>query len=155
DPRWVSVPWALYTLLTALIFHVELRYRLPLCPVLLPYAAWALARVAGRRSQVTAPAGATKVALSPRHLLAAVTCLALLALTLLHQPYLSESWMLARKHAQLWQAERSLAGGDASGATSAATAALALDPDSALAHVALARAALIGGEPAPALAELD
>jgi len=44
DPRWLFVPWALYTLLTALVFHVELRYRLPLYPVLIPYAAWTLTK---------------------------------------------------------------------------------------------------------------
>lgn len=40
DPRWLVGAWGGYTLLTAVIFHVELRYRLPLYPVLLPYAAW-------------------------------------------------------------------------------------------------------------------
>jgi hypothetical protein len=50
--RWLFVPWALYTLLTALIFHVELRYRLPLYPVLLPYAAWMLVQIFDYRLQI-------------------------------------------------------------------------------------------------------
>ncbi len=39
SPRWLLLPWVLYIVLTALVFHVELRYRLPLFPVLLPYTA--------------------------------------------------------------------------------------------------------------------
>ncbi|HEX9371432.1 MAG TPA: glycosyltransferase family 39 protein, partial [Roseiflexaceae bacterium] len=119
DPRWLLVPWALYTFLTALLFHVELRYRLPLYPVLAPYAAWALAQVAGRRSQVAGRRSQSIVTPSPRHPVtlsavgAAMTCLALIGITLLHRPYARETWMLARKHAQLWRADRALAGGDA------------------------------------------
>ena len=41
-PRWLFVPWVLYILLTSMLFHVELRYRLPIYPALLPYAAWTL-----------------------------------------------------------------------------------------------------------------
>jgi len=52
SPLWLFVPWALYTLLTAVIFHVELRYRLPFYPVLIPYAAWALTRIADCRLQI-------------------------------------------------------------------------------------------------------
>ncbi len=36
---WLWLPWAAYVALTSLIFHVELRYRLPLYPVLLISAA--------------------------------------------------------------------------------------------------------------------
>src|SRR5262249_9784190 len=78
-------------------------------------------------------------------LASALTCLAIAGIMLLHRPYVGEAWMLARKHAQLWRADRALAGGDAAGATAAAEAALVLDPDSALGRVALARAALIYG----------
>jgi hypothetical protein len=144
------VPWALYTLLTAMLFHVELRYRLPLYPALLPYAAWTLARIfdgawrrADWRHRKSAVAGA------------ALTCLALLALTLLHRPYASEAWMLAGKHWRLRQADRALVLGDAAGVAAAASAALERDPDSVLARVALARAALIGGDEQGALAVLD
>jgi hypothetical protein len=150
DPRWIFVPWALYTLLTALIFHVELRYRLPLYPVLIPYAAWALARIfdwARAQSKIRR--------LQPNIVLAALTCIVLASLTLLHQPYVGEAWTLAWKHARLWQAERALSGGDAKSAAAAADQALRLDPDSALARVALARAALQDNEEAAALKWLD
>jgi tetratricopeptide (TPR) repeat protein len=86
---------------------------------------------------------------------AALTCLAIAYITLLHRPYLGESWMLARKHIQLWRSQRALDGGDPAGARASADAALALDPESALAQVALARAALAQGARAAALATLD
>ena len=60
--------------------------------------------------------------------------------------------MLARKHMQLARAERALAAGDQNSAGEAAQAALALDPDSALARLALARAALLAGDQNGALA---
>jgi hypothetical protein len=74
---------------------------------------------------------------------------------LLHRPYLAESWMLARKHTRLWRAEQTLARGEAAGAQVAAQAALDQDGDSALARVALARAALIAGDQPRALGWLD
>ncbi|HEY1011633.1 MAG TPA: hypothetical protein VGE07_02940, partial [Herpetosiphonaceae bacterium] len=40
--------WAAYTVFTGALFHVELRYRLPLFPVLLPAAGWILALAAAR-----------------------------------------------------------------------------------------------------------
>ena len=86
---------------------------------------------------------------------AALTCLVLAGFTLLHRPYVSESWLLARKHIQLWQAQRALDGGDPAGARWAANAALALDPESALAQVMLARAALAQGDQVGALGALD
>ena len=76
-------------------------------------------------------------------------------MTLLHRPYLAESVMLARKHWQLAQAGRALDAGDAAAAQAAAGAALALDPDSALARVALARAALAQNDRAGAETQLD
>jgi 4-amino-4-deoxy-L-arabinose transferase-like glycosyltransferase len=172
NPKWLLVPWVVYILLTSMLFHVELRYRLPIYPALLPYAAWALVRIAGFRSQEPGarsqePGGrrnyrASRVSrlVSPGHLVilstgAALTCLVIAGVTLLHRPYVSESWMLARKHLQLWQAQRALDGGDAVGARAAADAALALDPASALARVALARAVLAQGDQAGALAALD
>ncbi|KPV43738.1 hypothetical protein SE17_44290, partial [Kouleothrix aurantiaca] len=87
DARWVFVPWALYTLFTAMLFHTELRYRLPLYPVLLPYAAWALVRTADWRALRSAWRGVRLVG-------AALTVAALVGITLLHAPYLSESVML-------------------------------------------------------------
>ena len=147
DARWVFVPWALYTLFTAMLFHTELRYRLPLYPVLLPYAAWALAQIVVWRRQIRERKWAM--------LGAALTIAALLGMTLLHRPYLAESVMLARKHWQLAQAGRALDAGDAAAAQAAAGAALALDPDSALARVALARAALAQNDRAGAETQLD
>jgi tetratricopeptide (TPR) repeat protein len=141
------VPWLAYILLTSMLFHVELRYRLPIFPALLPYAAWAIANcklqiIYWRKLQSTI-------------ISALLTCLIIAGVTLLHRPYAGESWLLARKHVQLWQAQRSLDGGDPAGARAAAAAALAIDPDSALARVALAQAALAQGDRAGALAALD
>jgi hypothetical protein len=184
DPRWLFVPWALYTLLTAVVFHVELRYRLPLYPVLLPYAAWALTRLATTREPVSSfestkdtkdtKVGKTQMKAlfvpfvsfvdrlirlrdrrSPRVYAAGLTVLLLLGLLLLHRPYIAESWMLAWKHARLWQAERALATNNTDAARQAARAALDWDSDSALAQVALARAALEDGDQLAALAALD
>ncbi|GAB4192597.1 MAG: hypothetical protein OHK0022_06860 [Roseiflexaceae bacterium] len=148
DPRMVLVPWALYTLLTAMIFHVELRYRLPLYPVLLPYAAWALCHLA-------APARLVGLLRRPQAAGALLTVLALVGLTLAHRGYPAEAWMLAGKHLALAQAEGALARGDAAGANQAARTALARDPESALAHTALARAALAQGDTAGAQVALD
>ncbi|MBS1965169.1 MAG: hypothetical protein JST60_05035, partial [Chloroflexi bacterium SZAS-1] len=131
DPRWLFVPWALYTLFTAMLFHTELRYRLPLYPVLLPYAALALARIARWRAQDSVRSNVQIIG-------AMVTVAALVVMTWLHRDYATESVMLARKHWQLAQAARALSAGDAQGAQLAASAALALDPESALARVALA-----------------
>ncbi|HEU5103872.1 MAG TPA: tetratricopeptide repeat protein, partial [Roseiflexaceae bacterium] len=177
DPRWISVLWMLYVLLTSMLFHVELRYRLPIYPALLPYAAWAIARIVDFRRQATrdrrhATSTArsrlgshisrlvSRVARPPGHLVsvligAALTCLAIVYMTLQHRPYVGEAWMLARKHVVLWQANRALAGGDAVRARALAEQALAIDPDSALARVGLARAALVRGDQAAALGALD
>jgi hypothetical protein len=160
DPRWLLVPWALYTALMSLLFHVELRYRLPLYPVLLPYAAWALfelgQKATGNRQNGR---GARDVYLLPltfdiRASGALVTGALLVGLTLAHRGYPAEAWALAGKHWQLWRAERALAAGAAPDARAAAGAALALDPDSALARVALARAALLERDTPGALAAL-
>jgi hypothetical protein len=143
DARWVLAPWALYVLLTGLLFHVELRYRLPLYPALQPYAGWVLA------------SGRPRGWMWWRAVLAAGLCAAAVALMLLHQPYLGEALALARKHAALWQADRALGAGDTATASMAAEAALALDPDSALARVALAQATIRSGDLPAALAALD
>jgi 4-amino-4-deoxy-L-arabinose transferase-like glycosyltransferase len=109
------VPWALYVVATNLIFHVELRYRLPLYPVLGVAAASCLTGAgrprAGRRPWRVAGASATVAAA--------------VALILLHRPYLNEGAMLAQKHWRLWR-------GDGPGA-------LRADPESALARVQIAR----------------
>jgi 4-amino-4-deoxy-L-arabinose transferase-like glycosyltransferase len=139
DFRWVLVPWLLYLALTSIVFHVEPRYRLPAYPALLPYAGWALATLATRHQTI----GAKGVA-------AVATLLLVGSVTLAHRPYASEGWMLARKHAHLWQAQQALAAGDTAAATQGATQALALDETSALSRVVLARAALLDGDKASA-----
>jgi 4-amino-4-deoxy-L-arabinose transferase-like glycosyltransferase len=154
DPRWLFIPWALYTLFTAMLFHVELRYRLPLYPVLLPYAA---KMIVNCKLHIVS-SGRTKLTIYNLQfaiLGALLTVLLLIGMTLLHRPYIGESWMLARKHIELWQADRALDRGDAASAAAAAGAALGLDGDSALARVAQARAALAQGERAGAIAALD
>ena len=158
SPAWLLAPWALYVLLTTLIFHVELRYRLPLFPALLPYAALVLA--GSRRSAVASgrPAiGYRLSAIGYRHpsLLASLAPLACLALTLLHVNYLALGWQLGGKHWRLERAEAALAQGDGPSATRAAEGALALDARSALARIALARAALLANDRPAALALLD
>ncbi|HEY0607679.1 MAG TPA: glycosyltransferase family 39 protein [Herpetosiphonaceae bacterium] len=129
--KLLIVPWALYILLTGLVFHVELRYRLPLYPALLPYAAWLIA--AGWESR--------RSWRSWRGVGALATAAAALALVLLHRSYLSEGTMLARKHLHLWQAAQARAQGDLVQATQQAQAALTLDDSSALARVAIGLAA--------------
>jgi hypothetical protein len=151
------VPWALYTLLTALVFHVELRYRLPLYPALLPYAAWTLIRIADCRLQI-ADWGKTRSKPKTQNLklaLTALTSLVLISLLLLHRPYIGDAWALGWKHLRLWQAGRALDRGDAVGTRALAQAALGWDADSALARVALARAALLDGDQQAALGTLD
>lgn len=134
QPWLLFGPWLLYAPVTAMLFHVELRYRLPVYPVLLLYSAWLLAELTllPWRSWRTIPA--------------ALLLLVCLGLTLAHAPYLSLAWNLGNKHLQLAQAERALGRGDAQSAQLAAERALQHDPNSALAEVALARAALVRGD---------
>ena len=118
--QWLFVPWVLYVVVTNLVFHVELRYRLPLYPVLAVAAAALL-------SGTYQPTLRT----SPPRLIAAVASVAIICtLTLLNRPYLSEGRMLSMKHWSLWR-------GDGS-------AALRADAASALARVRLARDELAG-----------
>jgi len=153
SPAWLLAPWALYVLLTTLIFHVELRYRLPLFPALLPYAALALVELMWRRPPSTVHRPPSTV--RRPSLLAALVPLACLALTLLHMNYLALGWQLGGKHWRLAQAEAALAQGDGPGAIRAAEGALALDARSALARIDLARAALLASDRPAALAYLD
>lgn len=143
SPAWPLGLWSLYLLVTTLIFHVELRYRLPLYPALLPYAGLVLAGgLAAGRSRAA-------------RLAAAVVPAAFLALTLLHAPYPALAWGLGWKHWHLGRAEMALAAGDPGAARRQAEAALARDEGSALARIALARAALAEDAGPTALAALD
>ncbi|ACL25691.1 glycosyltransferase family 39 protein [Chloroflexus aggregans] len=145
DPRWLLGAWAAYVLLTTLIFHVELRYRIPLYPVLLAYsgmvgaAQWPIPSRTLPRSQ-------------PVALL--VPTLAL-AITLWHAPYPWLGWQLVGKHWLLRQAEQALERGDSRTAAAAAQQALHRDQQSVLARVALVRAALLDGDQPTALRWLD
>ena len=141
SPAWLLTPWVLYVLLTTLLFHVELRYRLPLYPALLPYAALVLV------------GGASHIGWRTR--LATLAPLLGLTLTLLHAPYPALVWQLGWKHWHLARAEAALNTGELALAQGEAAAALALEPTSALAQVALARAALVTGDQQGALALLD
>ncbi|HEX6289210.1 MAG TPA: glycosyltransferase family 39 protein [Herpetosiphonaceae bacterium] len=126
--KWLIVPWIAYVALTGLLFHVELRYRLPLYPALLPYTGWIAA------STLRLP---RRVLWSWRGLGAVATNIGVLALVLLHRPYPGEATMLARKHLHLWQAAQARESGRPAQALEQAQAALALDRESALARVAL------------------
>lgn len=143
EPWLLFAPWLFYAPFTAMLFHVELRYRLPVYPVLMLYSAWLLAhpKLLPWRSWRTIPAAAL--------------LLACLALTLAHAPYPALSWNLGNKHFQLAQAESALKRGDAQSAQAAAESALAHDPSSALAEVALARTALLRGDQAAASEALE
>lgn len=112
------VPWALYVVATNLVFHVELRYRLPLYPVLALSAAGLLAST---DRSVLRPS-------TLRYVAGVGSAILICGLMLLHRPYHAEGAMLGVKHWSLWR-------GDGS-------AALRLDPTSALARVRLARAEL-------------
>ncbi len=135
DPRWLLGLWGAYIVLTMLIFHVELRYRLPLLPVLIAYTAMLLTRM-----------------LRPRYLSAVAVGLALIVV-LAHRPYPVLAWQLGRKHAHLMQAHTALAT-DPARAYAAASAARRADPNSALARVAQAQAQLGLGDLAQAEADL-
>jgi hypothetical protein len=110
--RWLLLPWVLYVVATSLIFHVELRYRLPLYPALALAAAVLLA-----------PAEQISTERLVRRTGSLLLPIIVVALLLTHRPYFREGAMLARKHWHLWR-------GDGTGALHA-------DPESALARVML------------------
>ncbi len=184
SPPWLLTPWALYVVLTTLVFHVELRYRLPLYPALLPFAGLTLtgqgARSAARQaphpgaSRPAAPQapgaapGATSTPVqtvagqrtngarpSMHGYMALLAPFAVLTLTLLHVNYVALGWQLGAKHWNLARAEAALERGDAAAARRAAEAALEHDEGSALARIALARAELLSGDLRAGLAHLD
>jgi hypothetical protein len=126
------------------VFHVELRYRLPLYPVLLPYAAFTLARLPRVRA----------LRLTRQSAIAALSVLLILGLLLLHRPYPVLAWHLAWKHGHLVRAEHSLQAGHTLPAVRSARAALQHDPDSVLARVAWAQAMLMANDTAGAAAML-
>jgi len=129
DWRWVVVPWALYGVLTVLLFHYEPRYRLAIYPVLWAYAAWWLCH--------------------PRHVSGwwrwglSLWMVGLLAgLTAQAGAYPQQSWRLLRKHVALAQAQSALTQQQYDVVAIHAHHALAFDPQSAVAYGQLAEAAL-------------
>jgi hypothetical protein len=145
------LPWCAYIALTSLIFHVELRYRLPVFPALLPFTALVLAKAHNPFADYTDTA---RFAVRRRAIIAALLPALCLLITLLHANYPALAWQLGTKHVQLARAEGALARGDAATAQAAAAAACDADPGRALAHVALARAALLRDDRAAAATEL-
>lgn len=149
DPRWFLGAWALYTVFTAALFHVELRYRLPLFPVLLPYAAlWLVTPRAMPSSSSLSSSRLSRlrrVAGTVLHPALLIVCL-----MLLYRPYPLLAWHTGWKHAHVASANAALEQGNTTAARESARAALLHDGDSVLARVALARAALLDGEPAQA-----
>ncbi len=154
--RSVLALWALYTVFTGALFHVEYRYRLPLVPVLLPAAAWSLAYIRWRR---TPSAEIQRRRWSrPSALAALALVLALALFSLSYAAYPATTVRLIRKHWSLWRAEVALAdptppptgafidtlgsGIPVYTAEAKAAQALKFDPDSVLARVLQARAAL-------------
>ena len=182
---WLLLPWALYVALTTLIFHVELRYRLPLYPALLPYAGLVLAGVgsgvrgqgSGVRGQGSGVRGRVLAAIVPDshairaqhpmkraagvrlsaigYRLSAIVPVVCITLTLLHMNYPALAWRLGWKHWDLGRAEAALNQHDPATARQAALAALARDDSSALARVALARTDLLAGDQVAAASQLD
>ncbi len=158
DLRWVGVPWALYTVLTACVFHVELRYRLPLWPVLLPYAAWALDSIGCQALSRHQPP--IKLLFAPWQRIITACMLLSLALlttlTLLHRPYISDTITLITKHIALKRAEFALnTDRNLTDAIQAASEALRLDERSVLARVILARSAIRLDDQATAITQLQ
>jgi hypothetical protein len=145
QPGWLLGAWAAYVLFTTLIFHVELRYRLPLYPVLLAYTG-----MTGAAWQVR-----LRTAFPHRQRWTLLVPFFMVLITLWHAPYPIMAWQLANKHWNLLLAEQALTNGDAMTAANAASKALAYDGQSVLARVALARAALLGGDETTALHWLD
>jgi len=130
--RALDLLWLAYLLVTAALFHVELRYRLPFLVGLVPYAAVVLAHpratwAALRRSR-------------PRLALAAVALLALAGLLLAHANYPLQVVRTAVKGVHLALGEGALARGDVPGAEAHARAALNVYGESSEARVLLAQA---------------
>ncbi len=136
DPRWLLGLLAAYVLLTTLLFHVELRYRLPLFPVLLPLAALLLT-------------GVLRL-----HWRGGALVTVLLILLLLHRPYPLLAWQLGSKHLHLSRAAAALTNGNPAAALAAARTAQQYDESSALARVAQAQAHRAANDPAAAEAAL-
>jgi 4-amino-4-deoxy-L-arabinose transferase-like glycosyltransferase len=136
-PIWVFAGWAAYILLTTTLFHVELRYRLPLYPILI------------------APAALLFSGLRLNRWAAAPLPLLVLLLTLLHAPYPLQAVQLAGKHAALALTELQLRLQQPAAALAGSERLVDAFPDSVLARVQQARALAALGRSDAALTVLD
>jgi 4-amino-4-deoxy-L-arabinose transferase-like glycosyltransferase len=136
-PIWLFAGWAAYILLTTTLFHVELRYRLPLYPVLIAPAALLIGGLRlRRRAALPLP-------------------LIVLLLTLWHAPYPQLAVQLAFKHGTLALTELQLRLQQPAAALARSAQLAAEFPDSALARVQQARALAALDRPREALEVLD
>lgn len=140
DPRWLFGLWALYLLATAALFHVELRYRLPLYPVLIPYTAIAIQRVVRGETHRRRSLRQWAIAIMVHPATIA------LCLMLLHAPYPLLAWNLGWKHVRLSQAAVAIEEHDPFVAEELVQAVLLHDPDSVVGRVTLAQVARMQGQ---------
>jgi tetratricopeptide (TPR) repeat protein len=113
--RAAVLAWtALYLFLIVVVFHAEIRYRLPLVPYALAGAAggWAVLRERRRAAWIAAAAGALLVAL------------------VVVRPFAGPAWRAGLAFARLQGAAEPMARGDFAAARSAAWRAAAADPTS-------------------------
>lgn len=134
--------WLAYVLGSSMLFHVELRYRLPFLVALTPYAAAVLAHP---RQVLTflrrRPA---------RAILAGLALFAFGGVLLAHADYPALGYQVALKRIYLACGKSALQRGDWAGAVERAEAALSVYPESAEARVLLARALRAQGRAAEA-----
>ncbi len=134
--RAMLLAWtALYLFLILVVFHSEIRYRMPLAPYAMAGAAGGIAALARgeRRARVALLAGAGIIALVSI------------------APFLGPAWRGAVAAVRLRDAGHALARGDAPAAAEAAARAAAADPTSTWPWVRYARGLARAGRPAEAL----
>jgi len=129
-PHWFLGLWGSYIFLTSILFHVEMRYRLPLYPLLIPYAALTF------NARPKFPPKGWAILLP----------LLTLPLTFTHAPYPLLAWQLGWKHYYLAEGKAALKRGELFLAEKAAKQALLKDSKSALAYVLLAQTFMQKGE---------
>ncbi len=137
--RAMLLAWAaLYLFMILVVFHTEIRYRMPLAPYAFAGAAGGLALLrSGKRRK------AARVAA-----LAGATVMAALALA----PFAPLAWRGTVSFVRVRAADRALARGDTAAAAAAATRASAADPTSTWPWIRYARWLAASGHPAEALA---
>jgi 4-amino-4-deoxy-L-arabinose transferase-like glycosyltransferase len=158
DPRLLLAPWACYVFATGCLFHVEMRYRLPILAALVPCIAIGLSSWQSRRFE-RSPQPHQPIIRQPAMLLrlcGLLACLGLIGgLSLTHASYPQLASTLLSKHLALAAAEEALNRNDTAAAKQTATNALQSDPTSALARITLAQVALRQQQPERAIELLD